>query len=112
MAGVVLTPLQAAAKAGRVPTCFYFYRLRNDNFIKEFCVAGAQDPEQYVDTPAPDGTKQRWIKRMEGDLLVFTPPDGYEGGAIGWMYNRKLQIGEAMPRAGLERLALRCRVSA
>jgi hypothetical protein len=90
---------------------YYFYRLRNDSFILEFCVANASDPEQYVDSRAPDGTLQRWAKHHDGDLLVFTPPDGYDGGPVGWMYNRRLQQGHAAPRAVLEREALRCRHS-
>lgn len=103
---------RAARMAPGVPQAYYFYRLTNDHFIREFCVANAQDPEQYVDSVAPDGSKQRWAKRWEGDLLVFTPPDGYDGGAVGWMYDRRLQVGLPMPRAELERQALRCRVSA
>lgn len=93
-------------------TAFYFYRLRADDYVSEFCVANHGDPDQYVETLAPDGTTQRWRKREEGDLLVFTPPDGYAGdqGMI-WAYDRRLQRGESMPRVMLERLALRMRVS-
>lgn len=95
-----------------IPVAFYFYRLRNDNFMKEFCVANAKDPNQYVESRTPDGTLQRWAKRWEGDLLVFTPPDSYDGGPVGWMYDRRLQLGQMAPRDVLEREALRNRISA
>lgn len=92
---------------------YYFYRLKTDDFVSEFCVANSGDPNQCVETLAPDGTKQRWKKHSEGDLVIFTPPDGYAGGqGLLWFYDRRLQIGEAAPREELERLALRMRVSA
>lgn len=91
---------------------YYHYRLRQDIVVSAFCVAGASDPDQYVETLAPDGTKQRWAKRSEGDLLVFVPPDGYAGRQpLLWMYDKRLQRGEAMPQELLERYALGCRVS-
>jgi hypothetical protein len=90
---------------------WYFYRLKDDNLISEFCVANGADPNQYVETPAPDGSLQRWDKREEGELIVFHPPDGYFGGPVGWMYDKTIQIGQAMPREELERQALRCRTS-
>lgn len=89
----------------------YFYRLKDDDLIGEFCVANAADPDQEVETINPDGTMEKWEKRQEGDLLVFRPPSGYSGGPVCWMYNRNLQIGVAMPREELERQALRCRRS-
>lgn len=93
-------------------TAHYFYRLKDDDFVSEFCVANSADPGQYVETLAPDGTAQRWDRRDEGDLAVFRPPDGYSGSqGVLWAYDRRLQRGEAMPRVQLERLALRCRVS-
>ena len=91
---------------------FYFYRLRDDDFVEEFCVAGAVDPNQFVETLAQDGTPQRWIKRREGDLLVFHPPDGYQGGqGLLWAYDHRLQTGRPMPREELEKQALRMRLS-
>lgn len=94
------------------PITYYCYRLRNDDFITEFCVTGDHDPQQYVETPAPDGTLQRWRKYHEGDLTVFVAPDGYAGGPMGWHYDNRLQQGEAMPHHLLERYALRMQVSA
>lgn len=92
--------------------CYYFYRLKEDDCVREFCVAGAVDPDQYVETLAPDGTPQRWEKRQEGDLLVFHPSDGYAGDqCLLWSYNKSLQRGEAMPREQLEKLALSMRCS-
>jgi hypothetical protein len=90
---------------------FYFYRLR-DNQITEFCVANARDPKQYVESKAPDGSTQLWESRWEGDLLVFHCPDGHNpGDGLLWFYDRRIQIGQAMPLEELERQALRCRVS-
>jgi hypothetical protein len=85
----------------------YFYRLADDDFVREFCVAGATDPHQTVRTLAPDGSEQRWDRREEGDLLVFRAPDGYAGSQpLLWAYDRRLQLGEAMPRRELESRAL------
>lgn len=93
-------------------TAWYFYRLKDDDFVREFCVANARDPNQTVETLAPDGTHQKWARRHEGDLLVFTPPDGYAGDqGLLWAYDRRLQVGEPMPREQLEKLALDSRVS-
>lgn len=91
---------------------FYFYRLRDDHLVSEFCVANHGDPNQYVETLAPDGTAQRWARREEGDLLVFSPPDGYAGAqGLLWAYDKRLQLGRPMPRPMLERLALNMRKS-
>lgn len=91
---------------------FYFYRLRDDDFVNEFCVANSGDPNQYVETLAPDGTPQRWRQRHEVDLVIFTPPDGYDGNqGLLWAYDKRLQVGEPMPREMLERQALRMRKS-
>ncbi len=94
-----------------IPIAWYFYRVRHDHFIFEFCVANARDPNQYVESDAPDGSKQKWRQYHEGDLLVFTAPDGYQGGPLGWFYDDRLQQGQAMPRSELERRALGNRVS-
>lgn len=92
---------------------YYFYLLQDDDFVKEFCVANSGDPHQTVATLAPDGTWQYWKSRAEGDLLVFHPPDGYTGDeGLLWAYDKRLQRGEPMPRAELERRALAMRVSA
>jgi hypothetical protein len=95
-----------------VPVAYYFYRLREDDFANEFCVAGNRDPALLVETLAPDGTPQRWAKRSEGDLTVFTPPDGYAG-SQGFVLrcDPRYQVMEPMPREELERQALRCRKS-
>lgn len=100
-------------RLGRPPrVAYYFYRLKDDDIVSEFCVANAADPHQYVSTLALDGTEQLWQRRDEGDLVIFRPPDGYLGSqGLLWAYDRRLQVGEAMPRAELERYALRHRVS-
>ena len=95
-------------KGAPVPTAYYFYVLKDDHIVAEFCVANAQDERQSVLTAAPDGTLQVWKKAARGDLLVFYPPDGYTGDRpMQWMYDRRLQIGEPMPRDLLEKYALR-----
>lgn len=92
--------------------CWYFYRLREDDFVSEFCVIGSADPNQQVETMAPDGTIQQWEKRKEGNLIVFRPPDGYVGNqGLMWHYDRTLQHGEAAPRDVLEREALNNRLT-
>ena len=109
---VLLLPEVELSGAPEPATAHYFYRLKADDFVSEFCVAGAVGPNT-VHTLAPDGSEQPWARREEGDLLVFRPPDGYAGGqGLLWAYDRRLQRGEAMPRPLLERYALRCRVSA
>jgi hypothetical protein len=91
---------------------FYFYRLMRDDFVREFCVANHADPHQTVETLAPDGTHQCWDRREEGDLLIFRPPDGYAGDqGLLWSYDRRLQIGQALPRPALEHEALNGRIS-
>ncbi len=94
-----------------VPRARYFCRVKNDDFVAEFCVAGWADPDQQVHSPAPDGTTQVWRRRLEGDLMVFTPPDGYSGGPVGWLYDPRLQRGSAADRGVLEAELLRNRVS-
>ncbi len=74
---------------------YYFMRMKEDNLVAELCIAGASDPNQTVSTLAPDGTKQFWDKRWEGDLLVFHPPDGYAGDQpLEWHYNKLFQRGK------------------
>ena len=114
---------------------WYFYRVRDDGKIGEFCVANPTGPNQ-VSTPVPGEApvpppgltlyeamvwsarnRQVWESREENGLLVFNAPDGYlalpesENG-IGWLYDQRLQRGEPMPPGELDRQAMRCRVSA
>jgi hypothetical protein len=97
----------------------YFYRLNADDQVAAFCVANADDtptdefPDgQFVQSRAADGTEVRWAKRVEGDLLVFYPPDpALAFGGIVWAYDRRVQVGRSAPRQLLEKLALDSRVS-
>lgn len=101
----------------------YFYRLKDDNLVAEFCIGGSGDVPVSVETPIPDGqggfvlnawghrAMQPWPKRWEGDLLVFTPPSGYDGGPVALLYDRRLLVVEAADRGEMEKLALRNRIS-
>jgi hypothetical protein len=89
----------------------YFYLIKEDDFVTDFCVAGAVGPNS-VETLAPDGSFQRWPSFWRDGLLMFRAPDGYAGGqGLCWSYDRRLQRGEPMPRPDLERRALGMRVS-
>ena len=89
----------------------YFYLIKNDDFITEFCVAGAIGPNS-VETIAPDGSFQQWPSFWREGMLVFRAPDGYSGGqGLIWSYDKRLQSGEPMTRPELERRAMRMRVS-
>ena len=91
---------------------YWFERLRNDDYIVEVCVANWQgDPDQVIETKAPDGTIQQWEKRFEGDLMVFKAPDGYSGGPVGWKYDRRKQRGKMMSMETRARESLSNRVS-
>jgi hypothetical protein len=85
---------------GREVTMRYFQRLGDENFIREFCVFAVSkiglDPKmQLIWEPIPGDIKSRryWDKRIEnstdfGELAVFRPPDGYDGGPVIFWYNR------------------------
>ncbi len=92
-------------------TMRYFQRLRNDDQIHEFCVVGwnghEPDPNMFIESAVPGRPVQRWVKREEfhpeyGTMVVFHPPDGYDGGPVGWCYDRKRHWVEAM-QVGPER---------
>lgn len=91
----------------------YFQRVYADGARIEFCVANWQgDPAQSVVSAGPDGRPREWDRREDGDLLVFTSPDDYDGktGFL-WKYDRRLQVGEKMPQDQAERAAMSNRVS-
>jgi hypothetical protein len=91
---------------------YFFYRLTDDNFIGEFCVANYYaDMDQRMETKVPDGSIQLWERRIEGDLMVFHAPDGYDGGPVGWKYDRRKQVGEHLPWKQMHRYALSSRHS-
>jgi hypothetical protein len=104
--------LVSGIEATGVPVATYFYRLKEDDFVAEFCVANSHDPDQWVGTLAPDGSLQQWAKRDENGLVVFRPPDGYTGSqGMEWHYDKRMQVHEAAPRELMEKLALNNRVS-
>lgn len=105
------TPLEIAPQPRRA---YYFYRLKDDRPVA-FCVANACGP-QSVETLKPDGSHQKWESRWVGDLLEFYPPcdteiDHVTACGIFWAYDKRLQVGEAMPREELERRAMNMRKS-
>jgi hypothetical protein len=80
---------------GRQVTMRYFQRLAEDeSCIREFCVFGVNgfdvDPGmQLIWEPIPGDFEGRryWHKRTEGDLVIFRPPDGYDGGPVIFWYD-------------------------
>lgn len=77
---------------GREPDLLYHaQKLGNDDFIRRFVVVGgAKDPGMFVETEAPDGTLQRWLRIEEDGQSVFLPPDGYAGGPIAFVHDKGL----------------------
>lgn len=102
---------QENIKTVKVQIAYWWQRLNDDNYIKEFCVANHNDPDQTMETPQQSGAMQVWDKRIEGDLLVFKAPDGYNGGPVGWKYDRRKQCGWDLPHDAQARLAIRNKVS-
>ena len=91
---------------------YYAYVLGRDDYVEEFHVANASDPHQWVETLAPDGTRQKWPDRMRDGVLVFYPPDGYSGGqGLLWHYDPRWQECVRISRAAMEKIALRNRHS-
>jgi hypothetical protein len=89
----------------------YYYLIKEDDFVTEFCVAGAVGPNS-VESLAPDGSCQQWPSFWRDGVLVFLSPDSYAGGqGLFWSYDKRLQFGKPMPRPELERRALGMRVS-
>ena len=84
-------------------TAWYFMLTPMESHISEFCVINWTGP-QRVSTPAPDGTVQYWKSRERNGILIFTPPDGYDSGPIGWMYDPRLQRKAPLPPEEMERL--------
>ena len=90
----------------RVPVALYYQVVRNDYEITEFVVCNPHDPRQEVHSWLPDGTAQVWHRHERAGRYVFTPPDGYTGGPVGWVYDETLQAGQRMPQRQLEQEAL------
>jgi hypothetical protein len=93
--------------------CWYWPRLRDDDFVAELCVAGAVGPHS-IESYDADMVLHKWDSYWEGDLLVFRCHDSYTGGAnrvVCWSYDRRLQVGIAAPLEQQFKLALRNRHS-
>jgi hypothetical protein len=95
----------------------YFYVLKDDHIIDEFCVANSEGPvsvESYIVDPKLGGGPaiQKWDSFWRGNLLVFKPPDSYVGDQGWWVhYDRRLMTLERMDLVELDRHALRMRTS-
>lgn len=91
----------------------YYCRVRNDHWITQFVVENWRgDPRQHVVSVLDDGTFEEWHRHEEGDRLVFTPGDRYEGGGVLWNYDPALQVGQRVPVPMLESELLANRRSA
>lgn len=100
-------PSPAAARMA-----WYFYRLDMNDGVKEFCVANAADPATSVASRGKDGKMHVWARRVEGDLLIFTPHADYvEGDWFGLQYDKTVQRCETAPPEIRDREALRNAVS-
>jgi len=79
-------------------TMRYFHKCRNDNTVVSFhVISGAEDPTQWVGTELPDGTIQKWPSHFEGDVLVFTRPDGYDEGPVIWYHDKRVGFAPYCP---------------
>jgi hypothetical protein len=93
--------------------CWYWPRLRDDDYIAELCIANAIGPHS-VESWDDDGQLHGWESYWEGELLIFRAHDSYKGGAnrvVCWSYDRRLQLGMAAPLEQQHRLALKNRHS-
>lgn len=91
------------------PWGYYAYIIREDDLIREFYFFNVKDDRFVaVSTSAPDGTRQQWAKRWEGDYLIFSAPDGYKGEMelVQIHSYPEVQRFIAAPRKILERFAL------
>jgi hypothetical protein len=89
-------------------TAYYFYHIKHDSVMVEFCIANAQGPIR-VETTNPDGSFQAWESRTVGDLLVFFAPDGYriqDGGPCRVAYDKRLMDLQALPPEQIDKLCL------
>jgi len=72
---------------------YYARKLEHDDFIREFVVInGAIDPTMFVETDCADGTRQHWQRIEEDGRSVFLAPDGYLGGPIAWIHDKKFGL--------------------
>lgn len=96
------------------PWGYYAYIVREDDLIREFYFFNVKDEHSvHVSTPAPDGTRQQWAKRWDGEYLVMAAPDGYKGEMelVQIHFKPEIQRFIAAPRKVLERFALGNRTS-
>ncbi len=97
------------------PRTFHFYYvLADDHRVASLRLVGAiaDDPLLGVESFGPDGRLQRWNRYTENGELVFCPPDAEWSREHVLRYDDRIQKHEPIPRAELERRALRGRHSA
>ena len=92
-------------------------RVHGDRLHYDVGIMGAVGP-QSVKSVSPTGDHVEWDSYWEGDMLIFTPPDGYDiHHGFFWGYDKRIQEGYilhgATPKERLERdrFALQYRTS-
>ncbi len=93
---------------------FYFYRIRWDYYVHEFCIVNAVGPcAVWTDVDGqPEEALQKWDCYAEGDIMVFRAPDGYVNHqALRVACDKRLNELLPMPPDEMDRLALRLRKS-
>ena len=103
-----LGPSIEVADWAKPVTAYYFYRVRHDSVMVEFCIANAKGPVR-VETRNPDGTLQPWESRSVEDLLVFYAPDGYtvqDGGPCSVAWDKRVMDLQALPPEEIDRECL------
>src|SRR5262245_13238728 len=92
----------------------YYWVLRDDHIVESLRLVGAlaEDPLLRVFQLDASGNEMPWARRIEGDELVFYPPDPECSRMPMMRYDDRIQRHEPMERGEMERRAMRGRVSA
>lgn len=95
-------------------TFWYYYVLGPDHEVRELHLVNAlaDDPLLRVEGFDAEGRCHRWYRHERGGELVFTPFDPARAVEHVLGYSPQLQRHEPLPRAELERRALRGRHTA
>jgi hypothetical protein len=93
---------------------YYFYRVRWDYYVTEFCIVGAVGPcAVWTEVDGqPQEDLQAWEAYEEGEIKVFRAPDGYtDYQMLRVACDKRLNELLPMPPQEMDRLALRLRKS-